>query len=203
MNTELLKQYWTQAQVGSLLDIGANVGEYSRYFKKILPLANILMIEGNRDCLPYLEATALPFYNVMLSDLAKDVTLYKNKKNPICTGTSYYREQTEHYQDVDTEVVKTKTLDALVEGPYDFIKIDTQGSEMDIFNGGQRVMHAARFIQLELSLIEYNQGAPLMNTMMRYMYAKGFRLSAHVEDHVMNGELIQQDFIFYNSRWQK
>ena len=84
-----------------------------------------------------------------------------------------------------------------------FIKIDTQGSEMDIFNGGQRVMHAARFIQLELSLIEYNQGAPLMNTMMRYMYANGFRLSAHVEDHVMNGELIQQDFIFYNSRWQK
>lgn len=195
----VLEHIWKQTNTKSLLDIGANVGTYSRYFKSCVPHGTVLMIEGNPDCENMLKFSELPYMIQCLSDNNRQVKLFKNPANPTCTGTSYYLEQTEHYNENNFITVQTKRLDDVVPAtPFDFIKLDVQGAEMDIINGGERTIGSCRFLQLEMSLIEYNKGSPYLNTMMQFVYEKGFRIMAHVEDHFKDGKLIQMDFVFVN-----
>ena len=45
----------------------------------------------------------------------------------------------------------------------DFIKIDTQGSELDILKGGEKTISNCSLIYLECPIIEYNLGSPNLN----------------------------------------
>lgn len=206
MNMNVISDYLKTNNVKTILDIGANVGAYSLMMKQLLPEAYIFMLEANLFCAPILERTGIPYDIACLSDVEKQVKLYMNRKNMACTGTSYYKENTEHYSDNDYINVNTRTLDNViiskfgVQKTFDFIKMDTQGSEMDIIKGGKKTIDAARFVQLELSLIEYNKGAPLKNEMMDFMYDLGFSHSMQIDTHYWNQnpneKAIQEDWIF-------
>lgn len=198
MNMNLLAHIWNSKEINSLLDIGANVGMYSEFFSRVRPSADILMIEGNPDCEEQLKLRRKPYRIACLSDSVKEVKLYKNPNNPVCTGTSYYLEQTEHYDENNFISVQTQRLDDMVDREYDFIKIDVQGAEKDVINGGIITFLRAKYIQVEMSLIEYNKGSPFINDMMPFLYERGFRLAAHIEDHFKDDKLIQMDFVFAN-----
>lgn len=206
MNMQVICDYLRKNDVKTILDIGANVGAYSMVIKELLPEAYILMLEANLFCAPFLEKTGIPYDIACLSDVEKSVKMYVNKKNVVCTGTSYYKENTEHYSEEDYITVTTRTLDNVIISKYgeqkkfDFIKMDTQGSEKDIINGGKKTIDAAKFIQLELSLIEYNKGAPLKNEMIDFLFSLGFTHSMLVDTHYWNQnpneKAIQEDWIF-------
>jgi hypothetical protein len=82
-----------------ILDIGANVGEFSLFCKRIWPSTDILMIEGNDNCEDDLIRTNLPYKIALLGNINKKVNFYINKENMKCTGSSYYKEVTHHYDD--------------------------------------------------------------------------------------------------------
>ena len=190
--------------VHTLLDVGANVGDWSSYVRHHIPDLKIFMLEANEECRPFLQGTGMAFDIACLSDSEKDVKLYKNPANAVCTGTSYYLENTEYYADKTFTLVKTKRLDDVVEAKFgriprfDYIKMDTQGSEADILRGGPKTIAAATYLQLELSLIPYNEGAPLKDEMITLLGTLGFEPVKKVEDHFLNGGSapIQEDWIF-------
>jgi hypothetical protein len=90
----------------------------------------------------------------------------------------------------------TKRLDDVVKPSYDFIKLDTQGSELDIMKGGQKTLDNAKYILIETSVVEYNENAPLKEEIFNYLSSIGFKPLEMVEDHYMNDKLIQEDWIF-------
>jgi FkbM family methyltransferase len=190
--------------VHTLLDVGANTGEWSSYIRAHIPDLKVFMIEGNPDCAPLLKTWGAPFEIACLSDSAREVKLYKNPANAVCTGTSYYLENTKFYHDDIYDVVTTRTLDDVVSQrfgqifPFDYVKMDTQGSEADIIRGGGGVIGACKFLQLELSLIPYNKGAPLKDEMIAFAGERGFSPVLKVEEHYLDEgrQLIQEDWIF-------
>lgn len=189
--------FMKQHDVKSLLDIGANVGHFSTIVKANFPNMDLLMLEANPYCKGPLERTGLPFEIACLSDEFKEVTLYLNPLNYQCTGVSYYQENTHHYTDAHPHKMTTKLLDNIVgDKTYEYIKMDTQGSELDILRGGKKAVERAKYIQLELSLIEYNKGAPLKDEVVEYMATIGFKPTLLVENHYHEGNLIQEDWIF-------
>lgn len=192
--------------VKSALDIGANIGSWSLAVHSYNPEVNIFMLEGNPQCHDFLERTGIPFKIACLSNIEQRVKMYINKSNDVCTGVSYYLEQTQHYSEKDFIEVDTRLLDDVMITQFgdipafDYIKMDTQGSEMDIIEGGKRTLDKAKFVQLELSLIEYNKNAPKKETVMEEMLKHGFHPQYLIErlHWEMNPtkDVIQEDWLF-------
>ena len=63
--------------------------------------------------------------------------------------------------------------DVALEGPT-LLKVDVQGYELEVLRGGSQTLDRSEVVLLEVSLLEYNQGAPLMPEVIAFMDAAGF-----------------------------
>ena len=69
----------------------------------------------------------------------------------------------------------TQTLDAIAPVGSDlFVKIDAQGAELEILAGGEQTLERAALVQLEVAVADYNEGAPTMAEVLRFMDERGF-----------------------------
>lgn len=199
MNLNKITNYFIPYRI---LDIGANVGGWYRECKSYYPYSEILSIEANDECEEILK-TVNPNYKIAL--LAKDNEIYKYYKNKdvySSTGNSIYKELTPHYTDDNTYFVEIQgvLLDDLLlkQNPFDLIKMDVQGAELDIIKGGYFTCINAKGILLEVALKEYNQGAPLYDEVIDYMKSIGFKQVEVLENLPYNGEIYHQDLLFIN-----
>lgn len=193
--------FFKERNVKSILDIGANVGNFSMMMRHIMPNVYLYMIEANPFCDGILKKTQIPYSIVCLSNEEKDVQFYFQDGNMIGTGSSYYLENTNYFSMKNYSWVTTQTLDSVLERDcpdtvFDFIKMDTQGSELDIMRGGQKTISNAKYVLLEISLIPYNIGAPLKEEVMEYMKSISFVPIEKIDESYMDGKLIQEDWIF-------
>ena len=141
-----------------ILDIGASVCQTADVFRQFWPASDIMLIEGNSDCE---QIYKLKKYNYQIKLLGKTnttTTFYKTKWSPICTGNSIYKEVNPLYEGeyLITETLPVHKLDDVVTGTYDLIKIDTQGSELDIIQGGINTFNKAKVVICEVALIDIN-----------------------------------------------
>jgi FkbM family methyltransferase len=149
----------------------------------------------------YRDEDLVDFSLELLSDEKKDVTFYKTTYDEKCTGNSLYREKTLFYDDehIITENRVTTTLETLLNDKYfDLIKIDVQGSELDIIKGGLDIVKNSKGVILEVSLTEYNENSPTKEEVYEFMYNLGFNHSeiiGHI-NHPLTHELIQHDVLF-------
>ena len=179
---ELSKKY----KPNSILDIGAHHGEFSKFCKSLWKDVDLLMIEGNDECDSILDNVPFDHCIVLLSYTNKEVTLYLNPNNLDCTGTSYYKERTRHYKNSIEVKKNTYTLDEVVEDidkKYDIIKIDTQGSELDIIKGGLKTAQNCSYLIMEVPTLQYNEGSPLFDEIIEYMNNIGFSDYEIIEEH--------------------
>jgi FkbM family methyltransferase len=203
---ELSKSYTPN----TILDIGAHHGNFSMFCKGLWKNIDSLMLEGNENCEEVLENLPFSHCIVLLSDTNKEVTLHLNPKNPMCTGTSYLKEKTRHYKDSIQVKKNTFTLEEVINEVdnkvFDIIKIDTQGSELDIIKGGLEIVKKASYVILEVATLQYNEGSPLFDEVIDYMKQIGFSNYKIVEEHKwMNkieetfpyGTVIQVDVVFW------
>jgi FkbM family methyltransferase len=203
MSLESIKKYF---EPKSILDIGANVGQFYNEIKNIFPKSYYYLIEGSESCEVVLETFNVDYSICLLSDTEKEVDFYIRKNEPRCTGNSIYRENTSFYDDdqIIVEKKQTKTLSNLLNNQtFDLIKIDVQGSEIDIINGGLDIIKEAKGILMEVSLMEYNQNAPTKDFVYEYMDNLGFKpveLIGNI-NHPLTYELIQQDILFLNKKY--
>ena len=193
--------FFKERNVKSILDIGANVGNFSMMMRHILPDVYLYMIEANPFCDGILKKTQIPYSIVCLSNEEKDVQFYFQDGNMIGTGSSYYLENTNYFSMKNYSWITTQTLDSVLERDcpdtvFDFVKMDTQGSELDIMKGGQKTISNAKYVLLEISLIHYNIGAPLKEEVMEYMKSISFVPIEKIDESYMDGKLIQEDWIF-------
>lgn len=202
MNLDKLFKHTTPKKA---LDIGAHTGNFTKqlYYKN--PECKIVMVEANRNCEPSLRLLGKPYDIVALSNKQGFANLYVEKINPTATGASLYKENTEWYAEgkYETITVPTDTLDNrnYFDGePIDLIKIDVQGAELDILKGGEKTMQNTSYTLLELSLLEYNQGAPLIGEVVDKMIEYGFCVVDILEYHsfpqLYSGAVFQIDALF-------
>lgn len=187
----------------TLLDVGANVGAFSREFVGLFPSCKPTMIEPNPHCKDELAKLPFEFLPVAASSEAGTGELFLTKEWLQSTGASLYRENTAFFRDevVMRQEVPKARLDDLFSGrTFDFVKIDVQGAELDVLVGGAQLLRNADYILIEISLVQYNEGAPLPETIFQAMNMLGFRCADVTEFHRMNGvfdgALLQLDFLF-------
>jgi FkbM family methyltransferase len=189
-----------------VLDIGAHSGQFYGWAKRVWPDVPVFMIEANP-----LHETKLKNMTFMmddeyliaaLGDEERDVTFYTRSDKPHTEGNSYYKES--NYWDIPQLVQESKVtlqkLDNLFEDDsvFDIIKVDTQGSEIDILKGGKDLVSKAQAIILEVSFIPYNDGAPDSQETIEYMNEIGFEERMSVGEHYDGDIIVQKDLLFTN-----
>lgn len=139
-------------QINSVLDIGAHAGNFTIECKRYYPEAYYFMIDGNHITEQFIKNSGVDYKICYLSDIVKNTVVYKTKFNSFNTGDSLYRENTVYYSDNNliTQEITTSTLDEIFKNQqtFDFIKIDCQGSEIDIIKGGLEMCKKAKVFLL-------------------------------------------------------
>tara|TARA_Y100001970_G_C14082708_1_gene775613 strand:- start:54 stop:749 length:696 start_codon:yes stop_codon:yes gene_type:complete len=181
-----------------VLDIGAHNGEWKELFQKIFPESQILMIEANRDKEEILKKKGNYLIELLGSKDDKEVDFYKCIDNRIDTGNSIFLEQTS--MKFNPEKRKTKRLSTVINSSekFDLIKIDVQGSELEVIEGGKEIIKNANFLMIELSLQNYNKGAPKYLEIINKLIEYNFELIDIFDLNYRNDVLIQFDGIFKN-----
>ena len=81
---------------------------------------------------------------------------------------------------VDTTVVEVTTLDEWCVAndcnSVDIVKIDTQGSELPILQGGARILETVRALEVEVEFNELYDDAPLFSDIDQFLRSQGFVL---------------------------
>jgi FkbM family methyltransferase len=200
MSLNKIKNYF---EPKSILDIGANTGQFYREISQIFPDAYYFLIEGNDGCEIPLQSIGVDYSIAMLSDCEKLVNYYIRDGEPLCTGNSIYKENSAFYDEDKIIVVQkqTKTLPQILNDKlFDLIKIDVQGSELDIIKGGLDIIKSSKGVLMEVSLVEFNQGAPRKQEVVDFMKDIGFEFVEIIANinHPMFHTLIQEDVLFLN-----
>lgn len=187
------------------LDIGAHTGDFSKVITQLAPECQIVMVEANPNCEPYLQKLNHGYEMIALSNKAGKAELFVEKANALGTGVSLYRENTEWYADGKFEKVEVET-DTLDNRKYfadeiiDLVKMDVQGAELDILQGGRTTIMRSKYVLIEVSLEEYNIKAPLIDSIVPVMKQYGF----YIEDildylKLEKNKISQMDILFKNS----
>ena len=208
---QLLRAY----DIDTVLDIGANSGEFAQllrrelgYAKRIIsfePLSSAfasLKAKADRD--PYWEV-----FNVALGDLEEESEIN-------IAGNSYSSSLLDmlpsHLKsDPDSsyrgkERVKVKRLDSIFDSLCSepsrvYMKIDTQGFESNVLKGADNSLRRINSVQMEMSLVPLYRGELLFTELYSFMKEKGYNLVAILPgfSDESSGELLQVDGIFHRS----
>lgn len=106
---------------------------------------------------------------------------------------------------VGKESVPVRTLDSLDHpllvdpAKRRFLKIDTQGYEMQVLRGATHSLEVCRGVQLEMSLVELYEGQQLFSDTLDWLSSKGFELWFALPGFtaVDSGRMLQMDGIFF------
>ncbi len=183
-------------------DIGAYKGLWTLALSKQLGKnTKFFMFEPNEAHNDSLSGVGHPFFNVLLSDKSEVKKFFSLEGS----GDSYYPEIPDNFLQPIVKEMQSTTLDSLVlsrDNPLplpDLIKIDTQGSELDVLRGAEVVLKHASVIILECPIVKYNQGAPDIQEYLDFAFENEWVPFAVVEIHTLRDVFVQVDIAFVSS----
>jgi FkbM family methyltransferase len=165
----------------TIIDVGANVGNWSRTACQVFPSAQFFMIDGNTDNEPSLRNTVSgvgknsEYSMMLLGPEEKDsVTFYK-----LGTGSSVLRELKPFDRSQESQVMlPMHTLDGFMRSrQYDspvLLKLDVQGFELQVLLGGTATLSRVEVVIMETSLLPYNLNAPIFADVIAFMAERDF-----------------------------
>jgi FkbM family methyltransferase len=190
-----------------ILDVGAYEGWFARVARSIFPDAFIFMVEAVEERAPSLERTAADVgeagyaIRALGSSEGQIATFYLARGGtpdaPCETGSSLYPEKTG--VPLEARTLRLSTLDGVApsERPFQLIKMDVQGAELDVLRGATATLAPAEFILLEISILQYNVGSPLIAEVIGFMRALGYVVFDILDmARLSDGRLNQIDCLF-------
>ena len=192
-------------EIKTAIDIGANNGQWCSEFKSVFTNTEVLSIEAQQGCVELLSKTN-PNYKICLMGRENNdgIKFYHTSHDDV--GASIYQEATQWGQNSQWTMLPMITLDSLGQ-QFDWIKIDVQGAELDVLMGGIETMKQAMVIELELSVMRYNENSPSASEVIHWMWESGFEM-LDITEHIYMEEnndgvhkLAQFNALFLNDKY--
>ena len=162
-----------------IYDIGSCEGNWTEMATTIWPNCEFYLFDANEDLNELYKERKYDYYLGLLSKTNDEQIKYYYNETFIA-GNSYYKELTEAYSDDTYRILNSATLDKVIDNNTwpmpDLIKMDVQGSELDILEGGKKILSQAKYLIVELQHIEYNDSAPLFEESIATIEKSGWKL---------------------------
>jgi FkbM family methyltransferase len=157
---------------GGIVDVGANVGDWSRSASAIFPGVPMHLIEAQASLEPALREIGLPYTITLLGpENRRSVPFFLSG-----TGSSTLEEITS-FDKAKIELPMQRLDDvegvAALPGPL-LLKLDVQGFELEVLRGSKTTLERTEVILSEVSLLPYNVGAPLMHEVVAWFADRDF-----------------------------
>jgi FkbM family methyltransferase len=207
---ELTQKWLMDLRIGTVLDIGANTGQFAFAAHAAWPAARIYSFEPLPDCFQQLQkrmARAKKFsaFNVALGETTGTLSFEKNN----FSASSSFLPMAETHKTAFPMTLRTQTIDVRVETLDQMaaqleltqpclIKIDVQGYEDRVLRGGERTVKLARVIVIETSFEPLYENQSTFNDIYSMLRSWNFRYAGAVEHlhHPLDGRILQADSIF-------
>jgi FkbM family methyltransferase len=182
----------------TIIDVGAFEGDWSRMARRIWPESKILMFEPNVVKQDQLKTVAKAIDASTFCELLGAENDVAVPYNVMGSGSSVYNERSPLERTV--EIRRLRRIDSVlrnIESPA-FLKIDTQGYEIEVLKGSDLILPSIDAILLEVAVIEVNEGAPLLHKVLPFLKSIGFLTYDILEIHrrPLDQALNQVDILF-------
>jgi len=183
-----MKSLLDRLRITTLLDVGANDGKFAERLRLIGYTGRIVSFEPIPSACEELRARAARFSGWNAYELALGSAKGTAKFNIIEKGGATVYSSFLSAAEIGevppvtrSQEVRIERLDALwseIIRPEDrvFLKIDTQGFDMEVLKGTGEYLSQVLGIQTEMSVIAIYHGAPHYLESLQFLESKGFRL---------------------------
>jgi FkbM family methyltransferase len=194
-------------------DIGAAKGYVSQCLAKLNNVLKVYAFEPIPDVFDHLKAQVKDIpkiycYNVALGDFSGPSVINISKKSDSSSLLSMANLHTDQFS--DTEITHQQEINVVRLDDFiyqhqlpqpDLIKIDVQGFEKNVIEGGYETLKKAKYCVLEMSFKPLYEGSPLFDDIYRLMTDLGFSLIGFSSPLIgKSGDYLQVDGIFENTR---
>ncbi len=193
-----------------LCDIGASNGSWSYTLSLLDPeLRHVVSFEPRRDAFNELRKRNIPGVKNVCFPYGLSTKRSKILLRGGTTSASFLPEKEQqnifpNSLNGQTEIAQVYRLDYLYAKfklPLpDTIKLDVQGYEQHVLEGGLHILSHAQYLVIELSFREFYKGQPPLSRIIKFLERNKFELvDFGYEWRVASGELVQIDGIFRNT----
>jgi len=206
-----LRLPWVQALgIGTVIDVGANVGQFASVARAAFPLAQLVCFEPLPDCHKRLQRRFRKDGRFRALQLALGSAhgrreLRRSAYSPsssILAMSDRHRDAFPSTSATETVAVEVRALDEALhglrlEGPL-FLKLDVQGFELEVLRGATRTLEHCSLVLLEASLHRLYQGEALFADILAHLAGRGFSLAglAGALRDPRDGRPLQVDALF-------
>lgn len=185
---------WTwlvsSGQIRTVVDIGANNGEFAEYLSSYFDAKQTIAIEPLPTYAEQIRRRAktirnLTVHECAVADCEGHTTLFENAYAPASSLLPVSRLSMDEFPQTagrQQEIsVAVHRLDDLID-PHDLeaevlIKVDVQGLEDKVIQGGERIFRAAKYVLIEMSCVAMYDGQPLFEEVHELLASIGFRFA--------------------------
>ena len=192
-----------------MLDVGANRGQFALLAARRFPRARIVCFEpldGPRATLErvFADRARVRVVGTALAAAARDSPMFVSRaddSSSLLAPTALQLSTFPGTDVVERLSLKTERLDALLDRDEldrpALLKIDVQGTELDVLMGATGVLGEIDTILVECSFVELYAGQPLADEIVRFLHGQAFRLVSVASPYVdASGEVLQADLVF-------
>ena len=193
-----------------LIDVGANIGQFSTLCYEIKPNLYIYSFEPIRVCFDKLNNVLSESDNIFLENVAlgdvnekKIINISKRIDSSSILDFELQDKVFKNTTQQSKELINVKKLDDYIntiKGEHILLKIDVQGYEKNVLLGGINLLKKVRYIFIELSFIELYKNQPLFYDIYNLLINRGFILKSINNLTYENSFCIQGDFLFENGK---
>lgn len=193
----------------SVLDLGANRGQFSILARHLYPRAGIFAFEP----LPKAAATyrhvfardpAVKLYEVAIGARSGDERMHISAQDDCSSLLPIGKDQVRVFpgtHEVETCRVKVRPLGDVIAASKlvepALLKLDVQGFELEALSGCAPLLPFIDFVYCECSFLEMYEGQPLADEIIHWLGKKGFRVSGiYNMAYDREGRSVQADVLF-------
>ena len=200
-----------QSGVDLVLDVGANVGQYAEELRQLGYCGTIISFEPMKTAFSRLERRARrdrrwDALNIGLGDQEgtfKINVAANSWSSSIREMLPQHVVSAPHSKYVSQDEIVVRRLDSMMDelcprSSTIFLKVDTQGFEMNVLRGAEKSLERIGLMQLEMSLVPLYRGEILFDEMSRYLMEKQYILVSLEPgfSDPKTGRLLQVDGVF-------
>lgn len=194
--------------LNTYIDIGAYDGYFYEVVAREKKIKNVILIEPQKNAYEalikkYEHHDNIKIYNYLLSDKIEERTFFINKIESTSSLFEFDGNLMNGELDLtvsNTEMITTNTLDNIIQNNdqiIDLLKIDVQGGELLVLNGGVNTLKSVNFIWIEVSFKKIYNNIPTFEDIYLWLYKNGFQLIEIMPGYRNSkGELLQADCLF-------
>lgn len=207
----LWRPFMAHHDIRTVIDVGANTGQFARLIHRICPAAKVFSFEPLPNCRAELDATlaCIPgskIFPIALGDSTGSVEMRQSAFSPcssLLNGTNQLGDDYPEAAIINSIDVPLARLDDVLSGetldPGILVKLDVQGYEIPVIRGALQTLDRAALVVVEVCFFrKLYEGQPLFDDIYRTLRDLGFNYMGSPEQYPQkrDGRIVEADAVF-------